>query len=132
MDSKIAGQWVRELRSGRYQQATGRLRGVPKDGSDGVGFCCLGVLCEMHREFINDQLGETVAYWAAGLDYGYYCGTHQANSVLPENVRRWAGLASVNPSFPDGDGSTYLSNMNDGCYGFDAIADEIEARVEML
>lgn len=40
MDPKIKADWIAALRSGDYQQCEGTL-------SDGVGFCCLGVLCEV-------------------------------------------------------------------------------------
>ena len=37
----IRNQWTAALRSGKYSQIRGRLL---RDG----GFCCLGVLCDLH------------------------------------------------------------------------------------
>ena len=41
MDSSLKQKWVRALRSGKYEQATGALRNED-------GFCCLGVLCDVY------------------------------------------------------------------------------------
>jgi hypothetical protein len=38
VDQEIKTRWVEALRSGRYQQVTGKLRTEE-------GYCCLGVLC---------------------------------------------------------------------------------------
>jgi hypothetical protein len=40
VDPEIKAKWVEALRSGRYQQATGKLMTEE-------GYCCLGVLCEV-------------------------------------------------------------------------------------
>jgi hypothetical protein len=41
MNPNIKTQWVKALRSGTYQQGTGRLR--PTETT----YCCLGVLCDV-------------------------------------------------------------------------------------
>jgi len=38
-------KWVDALRSGEYNQVKGTLKGKMEDGT--VGFCCLGVYCEI-------------------------------------------------------------------------------------
>jgi hypothetical protein len=43
MNEEAKRLWVAALRSGKYDQTTGALR-------DGVGYCCLGVLCEVAIE----------------------------------------------------------------------------------
>lgn len=40
MDAELKKEWIDRLRSGRYDQTTGMLR-------NNLGFCCLGVLCEV-------------------------------------------------------------------------------------
>jgi len=36
-------QWIKALESGRYKQTTGQLRNID-------GYCCLGVLCNIHKD----------------------------------------------------------------------------------
>jgi hypothetical protein len=136
MDSKIAGKWVAALRSGDYVQAKGTLRGPANEAPGAVGHCCLGVLCELHREFIESQVGPGHAEWVPTADksvgvpriMGYRSGSYQAEGVLPGPVREWAGLESINPSA----GGNYLTELNDGCHSFGQIASFIEANVERL
>lgn len=45
MDPELKARWVAALRSGDYQQVRGWLRATRSDGQ--LGFCCLGVLCEV-------------------------------------------------------------------------------------
>ncbi len=44
MNANIKKIWLKALRSGEYEQTTTRLC---RPRSDGVGFCCLGVLCDL-------------------------------------------------------------------------------------
>ena len=41
MDKMWKKKWVKALRSGKYEQCTGRLH------LKGDGYCCLGVLCDI-------------------------------------------------------------------------------------
>ena len=41
MKNDIKAKWLEALRSGRYEQGTGRLRNYRNQ------FCCLGVLCDV-------------------------------------------------------------------------------------
>ena len=137
MDSKIAAKWVAALRSGHYVQAKGTLRGPANEDPGAVGHCCLGVLCDLHKEFIESQVGVGgVVDWLPNAHNepgvtrvcAYRCGAFQAEGVLPVPVREWAGLGSINPSA----GGNYLTELNDGCQSFDQIASFIEANVERL
>lgn len=74
--------WVKELRSGKYGQAIGRLKGK------GNTYCCLGVLCEISPvkenvesacDCCNDNL---ITYW------------DEESGVLPFAVREWAGTGT--------------------------------------
>lgn len=50
MDEKLKNKWIKALRSGKYKQVQENLKGevYTEDGESlGVGFCCLGVLCEV-------------------------------------------------------------------------------------
>jgi hypothetical protein len=67
MNAELKKKWVKALRSGVYAQAKAQLR---RETSNGVSFCCLGVLLcvsgtirrfleeeEEHYKFIDDQVG---------------------------------------------------------------------------
>lgn len=135
MDRVIAGLWVDALRSDRYCQTAGVLRGPANGNPADIGFCCLGVLCDLHRVMVNKQTGESTARWDD--EEGYQCGRYSSKAVLPENVARWAGVDSYNPKFlrlrNDGhETAVYLSEMNDAGKSFEEIADAIEGNVDSL
>lgn len=116
MNKEIKQQWVKALRSGKYEQTKGTLR-------DEVGFCCLGVLCDLHAKA---GLGKwDIKNWYLS----------QAN-VLPDEVIEWADLDDMDPLIrfeddrTDEQGYRRLSGLNDQeqCT-FDQIADVIEERL---
>lgn len=102
MNPKIKKRWVDELRSGKYPQGKGQL----KDGNG--NYCCLGVLCEIHRE-------ETGGEWK---DDSYL----NRNTVLHYSVVEWARLPDENPKC----GGSSLAFLNDNGKTFTEIADIIE------
>lgn len=55
MDAKLKADWVMALRSGEYQQTTGKLH-EPNENS----YCCLGVLCRVTDLNIIDPSGYSV------------------------------------------------------------------------
>jgi len=108
MKKPIKKKWMKELRSGKYKQGMAYLK-------DGDNFCCLGVLCDIHRK-------ETKGKW---IDNGIANEKSYLNSyaVLPSAVISWAGLGNSNPSVA-GFG---LAHYNDGIRAnFNEIADLIE------
>ena len=111
MKKEIAIQWVKALRSGKYRQERDALK-------RGESFCCLGVLCDITK----DELG---------LEWTYDDRGDQIDgegSVLPEQVKEYAGLRGHNP----GIGVKSLAAMNDRGVEFDRIADLIEEHWEKL
>ena len=78
MKKNIKKKWLKALRSDKYVQG----RNVLHCGEN--VFCCLGVLCELHRK-------ENKGQW----DGEYY---YNEKFVLPKEVRIWAGLENDNPS----------------------------------
>ncbi len=57
MEKKQMQKWVKALRSGKYKQASDVLK-KKDDSGKAVGYCCLGVLCEINKvddEFINEN-----------------------------------------------------------------------------
>lgn len=75
MNKKIKKLWINALRSGKYKQGTGQLK-------LGDQFCCLGVLCDLHRKACRNKK----YHWAK---YDQYL---KNNTSLPKEVMKWAGL----------------------------------------
>jgi hypothetical protein len=96
MNPGVRDAWVAALRSGEFTRTTGKLTRVdvgPDDAPDGtpVGYCCLGVLCELARRAgvpltVSDDLALGVR-WYDGVD-----------DFLPVAVRDWAGLREADPA----------------------------------
>jgi hypothetical protein len=106
MKKSIKKKWVAALRSGEYEQGTGKLR-------DGDTYCCLGVLCDIHRK-------ETGGRWRLEK-------YRAENLRLPDEVVSWAGLKSKSPAVFYENEDQYLSVLNDDIEcNFDQIADAIE------
>lgn len=111
--------WVAALRSGDYPQSRGHLK-------DDVGFCCLGVACE-----VAIANGEELDVEQHGTHLSYYDG---AAYVLPDKVRRWLGLRDDEGTFrpPVEDRYNALTELNDAGWSFNMIADFIESDPEGL
>lgn len=124
MNPDIKDRWTAALRSGEYPQTQGvlhRLVGDPKPACTcglceaPVGFCCLGVLCEL--AVADGIITSTPNSDGIAMVYGLETG------VLPLKVVKWAGLDSRNPTI----GDASLSFYNDiRKYTFDQIADLVE------
>lgn len=123
MKRDIKDRWVAALESGEYSQATGAL-------TDGQGFCCLGVLCEIavadgviakeDRSYYNPDTSDGKLYYE--------------DAELPELVMNWAGVTSANPythidvpaDKPSFNDKASYSELNDDMgYDFHQIADVI-------
>lgn len=112
MKPKIKAKWLEALRSGKYKQTKEVLK-------DSTGYCCLGVLCDIHRKTIKKK-GWTKNS-CNNLEYYNEAGT------LPENVLKWAGIEDENGKFKYKNGKTvYLTNLNDNGKSFKQIANIIE------
>lgn len=121
MNQEIKKQWVDALRSGKYKQTQSQLH--DRQG----GYCCLGVLCDLHAQ-------ATGGNWT---EHGYYM---DQDEIVPIPVADWAGLqpnerrVSWNPHklavhviAPEKDGVSYnLTSLNDSGQTFAGIADVIE------
>jgi hypothetical protein len=102
MNEDVKQKWVAALISGGYEQGSGCLR--DKDDK----FCCLGVLCELHRE---ENLGQA---WIGCNNKGYMA----CYQFPPHKVSEWAGLKL--------DDEQSLARMNDEGASFEEIAKYIE------
>jgi hypothetical protein len=117
MNQGIAQRWVQALRSGEYQQGKRCLR-------SNDGFCCLGVLCELHRQEAGGEWvpSRPVPDAPQGLQYYDAADGDWDNSLLPDTVQEWAGLRSVSP----GAKGYELPECNDSGWTFIKLADLIE------
>lgn len=108
MKPEIKKLWLAALRSGEHKQGVGTLK-------MGDGFCCLGVLCDLHAQ---SHPGNR---WYPKKTRGEY---YQGETTYPTTeVIKWAGLEKRDPITSKG----ALSHMNDsGNYSFEQIADIIE------
>jgi len=105
VNKEIKARWVAALRSGEYKQTKGALQ-------DKTGYCCLGVLCDLHAIATDNT-------WDHGQQSGYLlCAL-----ALPVEVANWAGVESTDPQINDIALSEYNDRLNSS---FDAIADAIE------
>jgi hypothetical protein len=148
MNQEVKALWLTALRSRqitskngvvrKFKQATGKLRRVNSDGSEG-GMCCLGVLCELAVEAGVLPPGELETYAGVADDggverfYAYEGQWDRATDVLPRKVQLWAEV-DENPTItgrtaPDGEDVACLAALNDHGGSFDVIADVIEAEL---
>lgn len=102
MDPEIGEHWAEELESGRYKKGRGALRAELDDGT--VEHCCLGVLCDMHRQATGRGEWDGERYVLDGKPTA---------SVLPDEVVEWAGIEGSFAHNPEIDG-TSLAAWNDG------------------
>lgn len=118
MNKEIGERWIAALRSGEYQQGQSYLNVNGK-------FCCLGVLCDLAvKEGVVDreQWGNYVLY---GSDEEGWDG-----ALLPNGVKRWAGMATNNGDCPHAQDT--LVSLNDGGASFVEISRVIEREMEHL
>lgn len=104
---------IAALRSGEYRQTKNQL-------TDGKGFCCLGVACEISK----------LGHWEGEHEWNYVTATDSSNVALPLEVQRWLGFQSHTGQYNDYVGS--LADDNDEGKRFKAIADIIESEPEGL
>lgn len=110
MNKEVKAKWVAALRSGEYKQATGRLR------SDD-GFCCLGVLCDLHSK-------ETGEGWGPAYTYS------GESATLDRRVVAWASMPyRLGATVQIDDSVRALTEHNDEGKTFAQIAKAIEEQL---
>ena len=88
---EIKAKWVAALRSGEYAQYAGGLRINPTNRP--AGFCCLGVLCDLHaKEGLGEWENLVYAPAAKAGRSGY----------LPAEVVQWAVVPEAFEAIPVG------------------------------
>ena len=124
MNVEIAEKWATALESGQYKQARQGLC-TPE------GFCCLGVLTDLHR--IETGKG----HWAPVeriLDLKYLSEDGGASwGYLPRIVQTWAGVKTAHGRYGRYGGNESLMEDNDVLgASFIQIAQTIRSNVEAL
>ena len=118
MNERIKTAWLAALRSGEYEQTSGRLA----RGGDGLqpptSFCCLGVLTDLYLK-----------------EEGLAWGSRGWKGLPDEEVQAWAELDAADQVVRFDGSFTTLGSLNDGvCMDggqltFDQIADVIEGEL---
>ena len=109
--------WVDALRSGEYQQVTGQLKDTLDEEGEIVGYCCLGVLCEIAKK------------------KGFIREYNASDEGVPPQVRKLVGLTTGDGDFArrGHEGELSLVSENDiAKKSFKQIANIIESEPKGL
>lgn len=106
--------WVAALRSGKYVQCQGKL-------SDGDGYCCLGVGCE-----VAIGMGCKIEKMG-GLDDGPVVLYDGLTGTMPGAAMDFFGLDDGDGKYDGGYEIESLTDLNDNDTPFSEIADLIES-----
>jgi hypothetical protein len=127
MKPEIKQAWIDALRSGHYQQSQGALKRCG-------GFCCLGVLCDLHMKATQRANWEDIA--DAEVEDQSYLGRSE---YMPNEVFVWAGFdekdrfhrnRGEDVRIPSAEGDLRsLGGMNDRGVTFNEIAAAIETHL---
>lgn len=98
MNPEIKKMWVDALESGEYKQSNNELR-------NSLGFCCLGVLCDLHEKATGKH------FWNLDMwnDFRYF----GESGILPIEVIQWSGVQDFNPSIEYEGEERDLAGLND-------------------
>jgi hypothetical protein len=108
-------KWVAALRSGEFKQDRGRLHTVDRETGE-VGYCCLGVACEIAERngVIQPPEDSSLPEWEPAW---------RTDSLLTRTFMRWLGVDSNNPYLSGTSAASW--NDREGA-SFAKIADLIE------
>ena len=140
MNEKVAKQWIKALRSGKYKQGQSTLKQYNHKGE--TKHCCLGVLCELYNDTMKKNHKKTLSEKVMNnkeydFEYGYTrFGNSSGNSsdILPSVVRKWACMNSRIGEFTNKNTEWMQSlvDMNDSGKKFTTIAKTIEKNIDNL
>jgi hypothetical protein len=100
--------WIEALRSGNYKQSRIYLR-------HREGYCCLGVLCDLHPDVDWSKNTSGAVFYPFGVE-------ERDLGNLPDIASSWSGLTNEQKNI--------LMSMNDGGKSFEEIADYIEKNID--
>ena len=110
MKKEIKKQWIEALLSKDYKQTKGKLH-------DSNGYCCLGVLCQLHCLATSGQWKQLPNMTSEVKVYSYL----GEECTLPDEVVDWANLETED--YIEGENPiTTLTRMNDDGKSFRQIA----------
>lgn len=104
-------KWVKALRSGKYSQITGTLRGYKR-------FCCLGVACDISK------LGK----WTTRRSYSINKKKGFVGTLGSARIRDFLGIQTNDGEYTDSNGfsRSLVKDNDDRRFSFDRIANIIE------
>lgn len=115
--NKNAKKWLAALRSGRFKQIKNNL--CARKGQKSLGYCCLGVACEIFRKENPDIL-------IRNRDLVYEFDDGNEDTFLPSPVRKWLGLGTEGGDPLNQDLPSCVSMNDDDGFSFREIADRLE------
>lgn len=85
---QVYTKWLAALRSGKYKQMQEKLRGQTDSGA--VGFCCLGVLCDLA---VKDGGGTGEGWFGDYVSFENKHGETELHSgIPPESMTNYLGI----------------------------------------
>jgi hypothetical protein len=129
-----AKAWIAALRSGEYEQGKKALHVLE---GDGVGYCCLGVACDLAVKAGVPLTRETELSEVIHQEIEVFVTENGVRAVayLPPPVRKWLGVRTDGGNYdahPSTHGFTSLATKNDDGATFGEIADIIESEPKGL
>ena len=116
MNQEIKEQWVKALRSGKYEQTDGALCRVSENGKE--RFCCLGVLFDVAGGEVGGEWKHTVKAYT-GLGWDAQVGDEVSMDFVPTKFKQFVKLPKK--------AQRRLIHLNDAeGKSFDEIANWIE------
>lgn len=109
-------KWIEELRSGKYQQAKSCLHRIYSTMSYPIGYCCLGVACDLFADELKLKRSSTV--FQEMFD--------GCQSTLPAAVVKFLGLVGNAGESKNNPAELTLASLNDNGKTFNEIADALE------
>jgi hypothetical protein len=121
-NASVVQEWITALRSGEYKQTQGVLNRVESTAFETpqVGFCCLGVLCDLAVKAGVIDSGEV----HSGVTY-----YDNERGTLPLAVQEWAGVDAKGYYYPNddlGEATNLVTHNDSDMMDFNGIADIVE------
>lgn len=129
MKQEVADKWCQALESGKYQQTSKVLCRTTEKG-EVVGYCCLGILCEVYQQEVGDldvrKINDT-------YNNDHVQSYEHSYAALPQQVQDWAGMQDCLGRYVQNGVVETLSDQNDNRKkNFVEIAAIIRANVNNL
>jgi hypothetical protein len=121
MNPRVKQMWIDALRSGNYKQGTAALKSAKNE------YCCLGVLCDLHRKSTKSSKNKWVKIDKDSSAFNYVAGKEEDACLLPKAVQKWSGVLEDGRYVKRNNQLNTLIILNDEReYSFKKIADVIE------